>query len=111
MKLLLDQNLSRRITGLIGDLFPGSDHVVGHGLDRVSDEEVWNFAAKEGFAIVSKDSDFHQMSLVRGFPPKVVFLKIGNCPTDLIVSVIRKHESDFKEFNADGSASLLIVEL
>ena len=111
MKLLLDQNLSRRIPGFIGDLVPGSDHVASRGLDCVSEEEVWNFAAKEGFAIVSKDSDFHQMSLVRGFPPKIVFLKIGNCPTDLIVSVIRKHEHDFKEFDADGTASLLIVEL
>jgi len=111
MKLLLDQNLSRRIPSVIGDLFPESDHVARHGLDRVSDEEVWSFAAKEGFVIVSKDSDFHQMSLVRGFPPKVVFLKVGNCPTDLIVSVIRKHERNFKEFDADKSASLLIVEL
>ena len=66
MKLLLDQNLSRRLPGLIGDLFPGSDHVASLGLDRVSDEEVWKFAAKEGFSIVSKDSDFHQMSLVKG---------------------------------------------
>jgi len=111
MKLLLDQNLSRRIPGLIGDLFPGSDHVAIRGLDRVTDEEIWNFAGKEGFTIISKDSDFHQMSLVRGFPPKVVFLKIGNCPTDLIVSLIRNHERDFKQFDADGSASLLIVEL
>lgn len=111
MKLLLDQNLSRRIPGLIGDLFPGSDHVASLGLDRATDELVWNHAAKEGFAIVSKDSDFHQMSLVRGFPPKVVFLKVGNCTTDLIVSVIRKHEGDFREFHADRSASLLIVGL
>jgi predicted nuclease of predicted toxin-antitoxin system len=111
MKLLLDQNLSRRIPGLIADLFPDSDHVANLGLDRVPDGEVWDFAAREGFAIVSKDSDFHQMSLVKGFPPKIVFLKIGNCPTDLIVSVIRKHEKDFKEFDSDRNASLLIVEL
>ncbi len=74
-------------------------------------EGIWDFAAREGFAIVSKDSDFHQMSLVRGFPPKVVFLKIGNYPADLIVSVIRKHEWDFREFCSDERVSLLIVEL
>ncbi len=111
MRLLLDQNLSRRIPTLISDLFPGSDHVGNLGLDRVSDEGIWNFAEREGYAILSKDSDFHQMSLVRGFPPKVIFLKVGNCSTDLIVSLIRKHESDFLEFDKDKAASLLIVEL
>ena len=111
MKLLLDQNLSRRILERIEDLFSGSDHVANRALDRVPDEEVSNFAVQEGFTIVSKDSDFHQMSLVRGFPPKVVFLKIGNCTTDLVVSLICKHEADFREFTVDESASLLIVEL
>lgn len=111
MKLLLDQNLSRRIPPVISDLFPGSEHVANLGLDRVSDGEVWNFAASEGFTILSKDSDFHQMSLVKGFPPKVIFLKLGNCTTDLIVSVIRKHGTDFREFSEDQAASLLIVEL
>lgn len=111
MKLLLDQNLSRRIPPVISDLFPGSDHVANLGLDRVADGEVWNFAGREGFTIMSKDSDFHQMSLVKGFPPKVIFLKLGNCTTDLILTVIRKHASDFTEFGADEAASLLIVEL
>jgi predicted nuclease of predicted toxin-antitoxin system len=111
MKLLLDQNLSRRIPEIISDLFPGSDHVANLGLDRSADGVVWDLAARDGFTILSKDSDFHQMSLVRGFPPKVIFLKVGNCTTDLILSVIRKHAADFKEFGADQAASLLIVEL
>jgi len=99
------------IPALVSDLFTGSDHVGNLGLDRVSDEEIWNFAQREGYSILSMDSDFHQMSLVRGFPPKVIFLKIRNCPTDLIVTLIRKHEGDFREFDRDVSASLLIVEL
>jgi hypothetical protein len=111
MKLLLDQNLSRRIPFLIADIFPDSDHVGNLGLDLVADQEVWNFARDHGFTIISKDSDFHQMSLLRGFPPKVIFLKIGNCSTDLILSLIRKHERDFQEFHDDENLSLLIVGL
>jgi predicted nuclease of predicted toxin-antitoxin system len=65
MKLLLDQNLSRRIPSLIADIFPGSNHVGSLALDRVSDQEIWDFAESEGYVILSKDSDFHQMSLVR----------------------------------------------
>jgi len=110
MKLLLDQNLSRRIISLIEDLFPGSVHVGGLGLDRVADEEVWDFASEHGFVILSKDADFHQMSLVRGFPPKVIFLKVGNCSTEVIVSQLRVHAEDIQVFESDPKASLLIIE-
>ena len=110
MKLLLDQNLSRRIPSLIHDLFPASDHVRNLGLDRVTDEKVWSFARDHGFSIISKDSDFHQMSLLKGFPPKVIFLKVGNCSTELIISLLRSHADDIREFHDDAEASLLIME-
>jgi hypothetical protein len=98
MKLLLDQNLSRRIPPLIEDLFPGSDHIGKRDLDLAADQEVWNFARDHGFAILSKDSDFHQMSLLRGFPPKV------------ILSLLRGHVNDIRKFLDDTVASLLIME-
>jgi predicted nuclease of predicted toxin-antitoxin system len=110
MKLLLDQNLSRRILSLIAELFPGSEHVGALGLDRVADEEVWDFAREHGFVILSKDADFHQMSLVRGFPPKVIFLKVGNCSTEVILSLLRVHSEDIRVFSRDPEASLLIIE-
>lgn len=75
MKLLLDHNLSHKIPQVISDLFPGSQHVANLGLDRVPDVDVWNFAAEEGFSILSKDSDFHQMSLVKGPPQNPPFPK------------------------------------
>ena len=110
MKLLLDQNLSRRILPLIEELFPGSEHVGALGLDRVADQEVWVFARDNEFVILSKDADFHQMSLVRGFPPKVIFLKVGNCSTHVILSLLRVHSEDIRVFSSDPKASLLIIE-
>lgn len=74
MKLLLDQNLSDRIPAQVSRSFPGSVHLKIQGLDRASDEVVWEHARENGFTILTKDWDFLQMSLVRGFPPKVVFL-------------------------------------
>jgi predicted nuclease of predicted toxin-antitoxin system len=64
MRLLLDENLSHRILLEIADLFPGSAHVKTHDLLRTDDEKIWDFAKRNGFAIISKDSDFHQRSLV-----------------------------------------------
>ena len=109
MKLLLDQNLSDRIPAQVSGFFPGSGHVKTHGLDRDSDEVVWKFAQENAFTILTKDWDFHQMSLVRGFPPKVIFLKVGNCSTDSIVSLIRLHQMNISAFLDDETASLLIL--
>lgn len=78
MKLLLDENLSRRIVPFLEASYPGSSQVVLEGLERVDDTEIWQYAKDHGFAIVTKDSDFHELALVRGAPPKVIWLRSGN---------------------------------
>lgn len=77
----MDENLSPRLIASIGDLYPGSAHVEDCGLVNTPDDEVWNYAGKKGFAIVTKDSDFSELSVLRGSPPKVIWLRIGNCTT------------------------------
>jgi predicted nuclease of predicted toxin-antitoxin system len=74
VKLLLDENLSDRVLPGIVDLYPGSTHVKAHDLLQASDILIWSFARDHGYAIVSKDADFHQRSLVLGHPPKLIFL-------------------------------------
>lgn len=81
MRLLLDQNLSHRVKRSLESAYPDIAHVRDFGLERADDSAVWAFAKVQGFAIVSKDSDFHQRSLVFGHPPKVVWLRLGNCST------------------------------
>jgi predicted nuclease of predicted toxin-antitoxin system len=75
VKLLFDQNLSPKLIAALEDLFPGSLHVREVALAQAGDEAVWNHAADHGFAIVSKDSDFHQRSFLYGPPPKVVWVR------------------------------------
>ena len=87
MKLLLDQNLSHRLLAELGSLFPNSSHLRLIGLGRATDLEVWSYAATNGFVLVTKDSDFHQLSLVRGAPPKVVgccSLLLGDSAANLL---------------------------
>ena len=89
MKLLFDQNLSPRLVALLVDIFPESVHVRDAGLRTADDETVWNYALQQQLVIISKDSDFRQRSFLFGSPPKVVWIRRGNCSTQDIESIIR----------------------
>jgi predicted nuclease of predicted toxin-antitoxin system len=109
MKLLFDQNLSSALVSRLSDLFPESIHVKDVGLMRAGDDLIWSYAREHGFVIVSKDSDFQQRSLVFGAPPKVVWLRVGNCPTSRIERLIRDHSVTLHTFEADLEQSLLAL--
>jgi len=109
VKLLLDENLSDRIIRGVLDLYPDSTHVKFHDLIQSEDVLIWKFAKDHGFVIVSKDSDFHQRSLVFGHPPKLVYLRVGNCRTDHIAEILRLNHSVLSAFEADVNASILIL--
>ena len=81
MKLLLDENLSGRLVESLADLYPGSEQVLLLGLGGAEDGAVWEHAGLHGFIIVSKDSDFRDRSILVGAPPKVIWLRLGNCST------------------------------
>lgn len=78
MKLLLDENLSRRLVPFLLHDYPSSSHVCLIGLESASDVDVWNAAKDQGFVIVTRDADFEELPLVWGQPPKVIWLKISN---------------------------------
>ena len=109
MNLLFDQNLSHRLVDSLADIFPNSNHVRNVGLGRADDDSVWLYAARQGFTIVSKDSDFHQLSFLRGHPPKVVWIRRGNCSTDEIELLLRQHQTDLHVFEQDFDASFLVL--
>ena len=107
MSLLFDQNLSRRLPGLLATDFPGSEQVIVAGLATADDRAVWAYAAARGLAIVSKDSDFAQLSVMLGAPPKVIWLRIGNGPTRNVVALPQARAADIRAFLADPTTSLL----
>lgn len=78
MKLLLDENLSRRLLPFLQHDYPGSDQVVLLGMASASDREVWQKAKDDGYVILTRDADFQELSLVWGQPPKVIRLKTLN---------------------------------
>lgn len=109
MKLLLDQNLSPRLIQRLTELYPGSAHVSQHGLEEASDTEVWSFARENGYLIVSKDADFSDMGNVRGFPPKVIWIRRGNCSTSQIEEILRDHVEAAKGLAKSDKIGLLML--
>ena len=109
MKLLFDQNLSWRLPSILEDIFPESLHVREIGFKEAQDVEIWDYAKANGFTIVSKDTDFQQRSLLLGYPPKVVWLRVGNCSVETIEDLLRKHSVSIRTFGLDQEKSMLIL--
>ena len=84
MKLLLDENLSPKLAESLQEEYPESIHVRAVGLHGADDQRIWEYARDHGLTIVSKDNDFRQRSFLAGFPPKVVWLNVGNAGTRAI---------------------------
>lgn len=107
MKLLLDENLSPRLVQALDQAFPGTLHVRDLGLQSSDDRVIWDRAGQEGFVILTKDDDFHHMSFVLGPPPKVVGLRLGNCTTDQVKSVLLEKAPELRRFAKDDTSAFL----
>ena len=109
MRLLFDENLSDRLVGLLAAEFPGSQHVRDAGLAAAPDPEIWSYAVAQGLVIVSKDSDFQQRALLLGHPPKVVWVRLGNCSTAAVAALLPTRQAELLAFEADPVASFLVL--
>ena len=109
MKLLFDQNLSPKLVSRLADVYPGSDHVADVGLAQAMDRDVWSHAAQSALAIVSKDSDFSEMSVLRGFPPNVVWIRRGNCSTAEIEALLRDNRDAIERLGEGPDTGVLML--
>ena len=109
MRLLFDQNLSPKLVNRLADLFPSSSHLQSVGLDCADDGQVWEHARLNGFAIVTKDADLNNLSVLRGHPPKVIWLQLGNCTTAQVEAVFRARFADVEAFEKDPAVGTLVL--
>jgi len=109
MKLLFDENLSPKLPNRLRDLFPNLLHVRDVGMKATIDPIVWDYAKDNDLMIVSKDADMHDLSLVFGNPPKVIWLRLGNCSTLEVENFLRQEFSSIKLFYEDENLSLLAL--
>lgn len=109
MKLLFDQNLSPRLVQRLEDLYPASAHVSEHGLGEANDLEIWSHARDNAYLIVTKDTDFNDLASVHGSPPKVIWIRRGNCTTRVIEDILRNDFDSIKALHESEKIGLLML--
>ncbi|MBK1986067.1 DUF5615 family PIN-like protein [Sphaerospermopsis aphanizomenoides BCCUSP55] len=109
MKLLFDENLSPKLPLRLTDLFPNSLHVRDVEMKSTIDPIVWDYAKSNDLMIVSKDADMHDLSLVFGNPPKVIWIRLGNCSTSQVENLLRRNFDAIALFYQDKYLSLLAL--
>src|SRR4030095_13783807 len=109
MNLLFDQNISFRIIKRIEDIFPGAISVREIGFDHPHDYEIWKFAKSNDFTIGTFDSDFIDLLNLRGFPPKLIWLRMGNTSTKNIAEGIRKEQNTIIDFLMNNEIAFLEI--
>jgi predicted nuclease of predicted toxin-antitoxin system len=108
MKLLLDENLSRRLLPFLLEAYPDSGQVVLLGLQHATDLEIWEHAAAHDYILLTKDADFYDLSLTRGSPPQVIWLRTGNAGNAYVLQLLLDYRS---EIQAAFESGIACVEL
>jgi predicted nuclease of predicted toxin-antitoxin system len=109
VKLLLDQNLSRKLPAKLQDIFLGTSHVIAERLDAATDTQIWTYAKANDFCIVTKDVDFAERSKLLGAPPKVVWLRCGNTTPGEVENIIRTNAVLILELDANPTWSFIEI--
>ncbi len=103
MKLLFDQNISHKILNFLSDTVLGSTTLKFEKLINARDFEVWEYAKKHGFIIVTQDSDFDNLNSLYGFPPKIIWIRTGNLKTKEIADILINHSQELEKFAEDAN--------
>ena len=111
MKLLFDQNISFRVVNQLRAVLSESVGVGEVGLLNADDFQIWEYARQHGFSVVTFDRDIPDIGAVRGFPPKIIWLRTGNLTNRAIVALFNERMGEFAEFVANGRKGCLQVFL
>lgn len=110
MKILVDQNISFRILPLIQSEFPETLHVKTLGLTDFNDFQIFQYARQHDFvAVLSLDEDFHLIQLEHGVPPKIIWLRTGNCSTAVLSEIILTNSNTIRLFLEDNALECLEI--
>jgi len=102
------RNFSPRLVESLADLYSGSEHVENVGLSGGGGGDVWDYAKANGFAIVSKDSDIADRSVLDDASPKVIWIRLGNCSTSDVERVLRSQYEAIRSFIVEDRETFLL---
>jgi predicted nuclease of predicted toxin-antitoxin system len=107
LETTIRSNLSRKLVTSLADIFPNASHVQLQGLAEKTDTEIWDFAKLNDFCIVTQDADFTERSRLYSSPPKVVWLRCGNAPTNQVETLIRYGQEAIQELLSNSNLHCL----
>ncbi len=110
MKLLLDENLSRRLVPALQARFPGSSQVALLGLERATDVQLCEYASQHGFTICSNDDDFQRLVAARGYRPRLIQLALGNVSNDVVLVALLEAADRLHLAFDDPNAGVVVIE-
>jgi predicted nuclease of predicted toxin-antitoxin system len=111
VKFLLDQNLSSKLLPDLLTHYPESNHVLLLGMHKADDSEIWYYAQYHGYTLVTKNTDMVDLCVLRGAPPKVLWLRIGNCATAVARQVVERNQDRIRRFGVDDTVVLSLFTL
>ena len=109
MKLLFDQNVSHRIITLLKKEFPEAQQVRNLNLENNSDSQIWLFARENDYCIVTFDADFIDIATLKGAPPKIIWLRLGNTSTASISNKIISYKAQIQDFLLSSESAFMEV--
>lgn len=107
MKLLLDHNISHKLVARLETVFPGSAQTRLLNFGRANDAQIWKFAKAHDFIFVTKDKDVAELAVLRGAPPKIVWLRMGNCKSSVVEHTLRTNVQVIEDFVHDREKAVL----
>ena len=107
--MLFDQNISFRILKHLPEKYTGATSVKTAGLINAPDFEIWQYARDHDFVIVTQDSDFNDLAMIDGHPPKIIWIRLGNLKTQEILEVLENHSNEIELFILDQDHSCFKV--
>ena len=111
MNILLDQNISFRVVSLLSNTFQNVKQVKEIGLTDSSDLEIWNYARKNNYTIITFDSDFIDLANLKGSPPKIIWLRFGNSTNLKIANKLISKADMINDFILNTNSELDFLEI
>ncbi|MGI8857162.1 MAG: DUF5615 family PIN-like protein [Thermomicrobiales bacterium] len=90
-------------------MYPNASHVSTLGMGSAPDEAIWLYAWSNDYTIVTKDADFGDFGVMRGYPPRIIWLRSGNCTTHQIELMLRTHQAEIEALHRDPSIGVLTL--
>ena len=109
MKLLFDQNISFRLIKRISDFYPNAKQVKKLGLENATDNEIFEFAKRNNYSIVTFDSDFCDLNILKGYPPKIIWIRTGNTTTKNLEIILKNKYELIKSFISEEDYGCLEI--